>query len=53
MLKAIYKKINSMPKYERDSISENAIKTALSFSEKNVAKQYLENIIKMNGEKTY
>lgn len=53
MLKTIYKKINSMSKHERDSISENAIKTALSFSEKNVAKQYLEDIIKMNGEKTY
>ena len=52
MLKTIYKRISLMSKNERESISENAIKTALSFSEKNVAKQYLENIIKINYEKT-
>ena len=40
-----YIKINSLSREEKESISQNAIKTAISFRDSDVAKRYLENII--------
>lgn len=42
----ICSKIRDMPKDEKKRIALNAIKTATKFSSSNVAKEYLENIIK-------
>lgn len=52
MLKEIYKRINSMSLRDRNIISVNAINTAINFSEENVARQYLENVIRMNEKTT-
>lgn len=45
MLKAIYKKIKTLSDSERNTIGQNAIDTAIHFSEKEVAERYLNDIL--------
>ena len=45
MLKAIYKKIQTLSDSERNTIGQNAIDTAIHFSEKKVAERYLNDIL--------
>ncbi|MBB6698255.1 glycosyltransferase [Clostridium algidicarnis] len=45
MLKCIYDRIVKMPEKERNSIGQNAINTAVHYSEKEVAERYLNNVL--------
>lgn len=45
MLKSIYDKIESMPVKKRNMIGQNAIETALGFSEAAVAERYLNDVL--------
>ncbi len=44
-LAEIYARINSLSRHEKEAISRNAIMTALSFKDSDVAKKYLDNIM--------
>lgn len=43
----IYNKINSLSKDEKETISKNAINTAYSYKDSDVAKLYLDNILRI------
>lgn len=45
MLKSIYKRIQAMSEEERNRIGQNAINTAIHYSEKEVANRYLSDIL--------
>lgn len=47
MLKSIYRRIEGMTEQQRNTIGQNAIDTAVNFSEKLVAKRYLNKVLKM------
>mgnify|MGYP001419217709 CR=1 FL=1 len=49
-LERVLQKINNMPEELLQRISRNAINTAMSLSDKEVAKSYLENIFTMTNE---
>lgn len=46
MLENIYRRIQGMSKEERNRIGQNAIDTAIHFSEKEVAERYLSDVLK-------
>lgn len=48
MLESIYRRIENMSTNERNRVGQNAINTAVHFSESEVAKNYLDNIILHN-----
>ena len=50
MLIGIYKRIQNMSIQERNAIGNNAIKTAIRFSEKTVAEKYLKDVMRINDK---
>lgn len=51
MLQNIYKRIAEMSEVERNRIGENAIDTAVDYSERAVAQRYLQDVIQVNDER--
>lgn len=51
MLQTIYNRIDKMPAAERNKIGQNAIDTALHYSEREVASRYLSEVIRQNNKR--
>lgn len=49
MLASIYQRIEQLSEAERNAIGQRAIDTALNFSEKEVAENYLRDVMTING----
>jgi len=47
-LASIYRRINSLSKEEKESISINAMKTAACFTDAKVAERYLDSVLSMS-----